>query len=162
MPDELSGYRKLGERDARVRRLWIRGASFHHGVHVHLQALSESLGVAEIQPIGTFSAPEFFRMLAKIAHAFAVAELGLDSFTPYLIPIIVEGDTSNCAQYIGGLQYEEPLGAELHELSFDSHTCDKPEIVSVKIRLLAPLQTPTYYVAVGRSKLTTTSAGGTA
>ena len=87
-------------------------------------------------------------MLAKIAHAFAVAEKGLGSFVPFLTPIICNADTSNSVQYIGGLPQVGPAAAGLHELSFAS--CDCPEIVAVRIRLLAPLETPTYYVAVGR------------
>ncbi len=150
MPDELSGYTTGGERGAVAKHFWIRGASFRDGFKPHLDALAAELNVAAIEPTATFSVPEFFRMLAKIAHAFAVAEKGMDSFSPFLTPIICHVDTSNSAQYIRGLQYTEPLTAELHELSFDSHTCDRPEIVAVRIRLLAALETPTYYVAVGR------------
>lgn len=150
MPDELSGYMTSGERGAAVRQFWIRGASFRNGIMPHLDALAAELNVAEIEPTATFSVPEFFRMLAKIAHAYAVAEKGIGSFSPFLIPMICDADTSNSVQYIGGLQYAEPMTAKLHELSFDSHSCDRPDIVAVRIRLLAALETPTYFVAVGR------------
>lgn len=150
MPDELSGYTTVGERGAATRKLWIRGASFRHGIYTHVERLAAKLKVAAIEPTGTFRGPEFFRMLAKIAHAFTVAETGQASFSPFLAPIIYGSDISNCVQYIGGLQFTEPATTPLHELSFSSHTCNRPGIVAVRIRLLAPLETPTYYVAVGR------------
>jgi hypothetical protein len=150
MPDELSGYTTKGERGAAVRCLWIRGASFRDGILPHLQSLAAELKVAAIEPTATFRAPEFFRMLAKIAHAFAVAEMGLDSFQPFLTPMICDAETSNSVAYIGGLPYSEPATARLHELSFGAHPCHRPETVVVRIRLLAALGTPIYYVAVGR------------
>jgi hypothetical protein len=152
MPDELSGYTTNGVRGAAASQLWIRGASFRDGIIRHVEALAAELKVAAIEPTGTFHAPEFFRMIAKIAHAFAIAEMGADSFAPFLKPIICGRDLSNCVQYIGGLQYTEPVAAAIHQLSFDSHTCNRPDIVAVRIRLLAPLETPTYYVAVGRKR----------
>src|ERR1700730_3648827 len=147
MPDELSGHTTSGERGATVRHLWIRAASFRDGIMPHLAALITELNVADIEPTATFKAPEFFRMLAKVAHAFAVAEMGMGSFQPFLTPMICDADTSNSVQYIGGLQDAEPATAGLHELSLGSRTCDRPDIVAVTIRLLAALETPTYYVA---------------
>jgi hypothetical protein len=142
MPDELSGKTTTGERGAVVRQLWIRAASFRDGIIPHLEALAAELKVAAIEPTGTVSAPEFFRMLAKIAHAFAVAEMGTGSFSPFLSSMICDSDTSNSAQYIGGLQHQEPATTGVHELSFGSHTSDRADIVTVRIRLFAALGTP--------------------
>jgi hypothetical protein len=147
MPDELTGRITQGERGAKVKQLWIRGASFRDGILPHLQALCAELKVYAIEPGSTFSAPEFFRMLAKIAHTFATAELGIGAFVPFLIPTICDSDTSNCVQYIGGLEKTEPASNRLHELSL---SYGRSGIVAVKIRLLAALETPTYFVAVGR------------
>ena len=150
MPDELSGDTTSGERGAAVKNLWIRAASFRDGIMPHLAALIAELNVADIEPTATVRAPEFFRMLAKIAHSFAVAEMRMGSFSPFLTPVICDADTSNSVQYIGGLQHTEPVAGGIHQLSFGSHTCARPDIVAVRIRLLAALETPTYYVAVGR------------
>jgi len=150
MPDELSGYTTLGERGAAARQFWIRGASFRDGIMPHVNALAAELNVAAIEPTGAARVPEFFQMLAKIGHAFAVAEMGLGAFLPFLGPMICDADMSDSAQYIGGLQYTEPAKAGLHEVSFSTHTCVQPDIVGVRIRLLASLETPTYFVAVGR------------
>jgi hypothetical protein len=138
MPDELSGYTTTGERGAAAKHLWIRAASFRDGIMPHLNALSAELNVAAIEPTATFSAPEFFRMLAKIAHAFAVAEMGVGSFLPFLTSLICDADTSHSVQYIGGLRHSEPSTAAIHEIAFGSHTCNRPEIVAVRIRLLVP------------------------
>ena len=149
IPDELSGCATSGERGAAVRHLWVRAASFRDGIIPHLEALATELNVAAIEPTATVRAPEFFRMLAKIAHAFAVAEMGIVSFSPFLTSMICDGDVSNSVQSVGGLRSTEPATVAIHELSFSSHArC--PDIVAVRIRLLAALETPTYYVAVGK------------
>jgi hypothetical protein len=149
-PDELSGQTTVGERGAAVRTFWIRGASFRDGLIPHLEALAAELHVAAIMPTAEGRVPEFFRMIAKIAHAFTVAELGIDSFSPFLKPVICDADTSNSVQWIGGHKHTEPSGAALHDLSFYSDTATPPDLVAVRVRLLALLETPTYLVAVGR------------
>jgi hypothetical protein len=152
MPDELSGYTTSGERGAAARTFWIRGASFRDGLIPHLEALAAELKVAAIEPTATARVPEFVRTVAKIAHAFAVAEIGLDSFRPFLTPMICQAETSNSVQYVGGLMHTEPRTSALHEISFGTHTCIRPDIVGVRIRLFATLETPTYFVAVGQRK----------
>jgi hypothetical protein len=150
MPDELSGFVTVPPRDSATSKLWIRGASFRYGLTSHLEELAAKLNVAQILPTATMEAHQFCLMLAKIAHAYAVAELGLGSFSPFLSQIITSADLSNRAQYIGGLADSEPKSNGLHELSIDSHTCARPNIVAVRLRLLASLEAPTYFLAVGR------------
>ncbi len=150
LPDELSGQTTYGEREAKVRQLWIRAASFRYGIMPHLNSLAARLHVAAIEPTGTFKAPEFFRMLAKIAHAFAIAELGENAFVPFVGSIICKGETSNSVQFIGGSKETEHATSALHEVSFWSIPSAPPETVAVRVRLLSALETPTYYVAVGR------------
>lgn len=152
MPDVLSGSTIPREPVAAARTFWIRGASFRDGLMPHLEALASELKVAAIEPTGTVHVPEFFRMLAKIAHAFAIAELGVDAFTPFLDRMIRVGDMAASPQHIGGLLYTEQAVFGLHEVGFGTHTCDRPDIIAVRIRLLASLETPTYFVAVGQKK----------
>src|SRR5258708_35603336 len=139
MPDELSGHANAGERRAVAQKFWIRGASFRDGILHHLEALAAELNVAAMEPTSTARVSEFLQMLAKIAHAFAIAEMGLDSFSPFLAPIVCKANTSNSLQFIGGLQYTEPAQTALHELSFCTHTWQQPDVVVVRIRLLASL-----------------------
>ena len=42
----------------------------------------------------------FARLLAKIAHTFSIAYLGIDSFTPLLSPLIL-GETDTAAHLVG-------------------------------------------------------------
>lgn len=150
LPDELSGKRTEGERGAKVKTLWIRGASFRHGPTQHIQELAVKLGVAQIEPQATFNAPPFFQMLAKIAHAFAAAELGIDGFEPFLVPMILQEELSNSVQYIGGNPKNQPAGRDLHELALLAALDGVRTTLAVRIRLLSLLETPTYLVAVGR------------
>ena len=152
MPDELTGVTREGDRGAKVQNLWIRGASFRDGVTAHLEKLAAALHVSEIMPTATVSAPDFFRLLAKIAHAFAVAELGLDAFDPYLIPLIRDGATSNSVQYVGGMHHEEPPTPHLNELSLIPRSGRPRDTVTVKVRLLSALGTPSYFIVVGRCR----------
>jgi hypothetical protein len=78
----------------------------------------------------------------------------IEAFLPFLAPMICDADTSDSWRYVGGLQRTEPATAELHKLSFASYPYDRTDIVVVRVRLLAALETPTYYVAVGRRDVT--------
>ncbi|MCH7499413.1 MAG: hypothetical protein IH886_05305 [Nitrospinae bacterium] len=150
MPDALSGYTTSGRRDASAKKFWIRGSGFEKGINEQMQKLAEKYGFCEIFPTGEMFVSEFCLMLAKIAHSYAVAELGVQGFEPVLTKIIRDNDMSDRATYIGGLNYEEPHSPLLHELSFETHTCNKPNLVGVRIRLFAHFDTPTYYVVAGR------------
>jgi hypothetical protein len=91
------------------------------------------------------------RMLAKISHAYAVAELGIEGFNPVLQPIIRGLDTEHLPHYIGGSR-DIPQCLPIHyslALSVTTSTNGKKFIV-VEIRLLSDIQgMPTYRVVVG-------------
>lgn len=150
MPEELTGQPVVGRRDAAAKTFWIRGASGPQGMNAHLESLARQLHVAAIMPTGDFDVPPFCLMLAKIAHSYAVAELGIDGFAPFVAEMITTKDVSNCVQFIGGLMTAEPETQKLHELSFGTPSPVRPDIISVRIRLFACLGAPTYFVAVGR------------
>jgi hypothetical protein len=150
MPELLTGNRgAIGSRGPTTKRLWLRGASPSHIFDAHMENLVAKLGVHSIMPEGAARVPEFCSMLAKIAHSFAVAEAGLDAFEPLLLPILLGEDLSEWALVIGSNETADPPGRRLHELSigFSEHG----NLVVVRIRLLACLGTPTYYVVVGRA-----------
>ena len=149
LPDEISGRVTSGERGAKARKLWIRGASFAYGLTSHLEELAQRLGVAMIEPTATLSVPEFVRMVAKIAHSYAMARLGSDAFIPFLLPIIRDNLTDNAVQYVGGMQSTERAATELHQLGIVTHPSAPRDLVMVRVRMLACLETPTYVVAVG-------------
>jgi hypothetical protein len=92
---------------------------------------------------------DFGRMLAKIAHSYAVAEMGLDSFTPFLCGIITGIKPYLLSHYIGSqlVTTDEPI--DLHEISFDTSGLDQGRYLVVKVRLFAPYKTPRHLVVVG-------------
>lgn len=94
----------------------------------------------------------FGRMLAKIAHSLAVAELGESAFTPYLKNLIRKG-TEGDFKYIGGepVFITQKKSKNFHEVSLGYKRHDKHIYVVCKIRLFAFQNCPTYYVVVGES-----------
>jgi len=120
-----------------------------NGFDVHCRDLAARLGVAEIMPTATADAEPFFRMLAKIAHAFTVAELGSVAFTPFLASLITGGSADEAVQYVGGIERTAGPSGALHQAWIADYPPD-PSLITVRIRVLARLGTPTYVVAVGR------------
>lgn len=148
LPDAVSRRRVDGPRHAAATNYWIRAGSLDGGFSDRCERLAAELGVAEIMPTASSDAEAFFRMLAKIAHAFAFAELGPRAFEPWLLPMIRDGETANARHFVGGLGWTEPPSVELHQVWIASYPPD-PALLTVRIRLLASLETPTYVVAVG-------------
>lgn len=88
----------------------------------------------------------FGRMLAKIAHAFAVAQYGLDGFEP-LLPSIILGNATNTFYYVGGVTETEPRDIEsLHTL--ESRKTQR--FVLAYVRLFEIMGAPAYDIVVGR------------
>lgn len=152
MPDLLTGSVTEGDRGAATSRIWIRGGGFWPDKDAHLQWLCEMLGASEVMPSATVHTEPFCLVLAKIAHAFTVAEMGVGSFDPFLTKMVLERDLSKRADFIGGGRGDEPPSSTLHELDFDQTCSSDGDIIAVQIRLLALLGTPTYHVAVGRRR----------
>lgn len=128
-------------------RLWIRGASPEHDFKQLLQSLTEELGVCSLMPESHAEVTAFCKLLAKIAHAYAIAELGFESVKSVVAPFIVTETLDHCLHYIGSQDSDEPPTDQLHELEVAQRLSDS--LLIVKIRLLAKLGTPTYYVVVG-------------
>jgi hypothetical protein len=101
--------------------------------------------------------PEWFaRMLAKIAHARAVAEYGLDGFDRYLPPIIVGGDTQ-WPHLIGRASIEElrPEPGVGHWVFLYPLLPPNERVFLARIRLFAALGGPIYDVVTGRLSVPT-------
>jgi hypothetical protein len=113
-----------------------------------------------------FHLQDFIRMLAKIAHCYAVAELGLDSLNALLPPLILGHDLTLSQYLVGGTDLQIPapqFGAKernaglytLHQLHLGIRPLfldGKPVgrgLVTATIRLFAIHNTPLYEVVVG-------------
>jgi len=149
IPGELARRSVNGDQAAKCASFWTRAASFQSGIHEHIAMLAQSLNVAAIMPEGRADVDAFVRMLAKIGHAFAVAELEGKNCRPSVIDIIRNAKANKALQFIGGSPHNEPPGSALHEIDL-VYVRQDPTLVLVRIRLFAVLGTPVYFVAAGR------------
>ena len=129
-----------------TRRLWIRGASPSHNFQELLQSLAEELGVHSLMPESKAEIPAFCSLLAKIALSYIAAEIRASAQKSRLAEIAVGGNMNNCLHYIGSAATDEPPSEALHELSLARHTSTGS--ILVRLRLLAKLGTPTYFVVL--------------
>jgi hypothetical protein len=93
----------------------------------------------------------YIRTLAKIAHALAVGERGIDSFSPFLPEFILTGN-GPAAHFIGGTYGAgvPPAEAMLHRLGTEIVSHGGRQLVVARIRLFAYAgATPVYTVVVG-------------
>jgi hypothetical protein len=100
--------------------------------------------------LGAVSVMEFSRMLAKIGHSYAIAELGEQAFRPILSDLIL-GRSTTPSYWVGGDASEEPPTTEplLHRIYLQNCVTSGIEYVLVAIRLFAFAGMPRYHVVVG-------------
>lgn len=147
MPNLITGKKDSKRTGATTDRLWIRGASAYANFDIQMKSLLSKLKVYGVFPESIAQIPEFCQMLAKVAHSYAVAELGYKNFKPFLLGHIVKKELSDCASFIGSLDKDEKATNNIHELSICK---DIKKYIVVRMRFLAKLGTPTYYVVVGK------------
>ena len=96
----------------------------------------------------------FCRMLAKIAHAFMVAEHGPDGFDAFLPPVITDPDfqSRSALKFIGCLPALEPREDGLHMIANGKAQVGDKKFWITKIRLFANLGAPTYIILAGAPK----------
>jgi hypothetical protein len=105
----------------------------------------------EINLTRGLDASEFYRFIAKIAHSFAIAELGF-TFHPYLLNLIELRPPLFASHFIGGHVGENRApGLTLHEIEFSPSLVGPAgdELIMVRIRLFASLGAPDHYAVVG-------------
>lgn len=91
--------------------------------------------------------PLFSRFLAKTAHAYAIAELGIGTFTPLLPEVILERH-DRPVDFVGC--FREPPDETLpHRVQMMYIMLNEVKLVCVQIRLFAKLGAPEYVVVVG-------------
>jgi hypothetical protein len=129
------------------------GAITAKGLHVvsfglSPEAVGRRFGATGIRVTVSQQPVEFAREIAKIAYAYAVAELGLDSFLEaYVVPAIL-GESQDVGRWVGtdpGLA-ERTVGV-IHHLEL---TTNEAGIVGVRVTLFSDSQAPSYLVVVGR------------
>lgn len=116
---------------------------------LYLQVLANRYNAIGCRVTSEIDGKSLSLLLAKIAHSFSIAELGIEKFTPMLTKLIL-GEEDSFSYFIGGKTKSEEETNFLHDLCFDFTTFDNPSLLVVKIRLFANLGAPTYYVVAGR------------
>ncbi len=114
-----------------------------------LESIVRELGVHSVMPESKTEVPAFCSLLTKIAVSYLVAETGLWVLGSPLARIAIGEDLRHCLHFIGSTRTDEPPSGSLNELSHGNHARTGSTIV--RIRLLAKLGTPTYFVAIPRT-----------
>ena len=99
--------------------------------------------------LGKFKPIVFARLLAKIAHAYAIAEMGFGSFRPLVTDLIL-GETDTLSVWVGGDWDIPPATPDgIYELACNIVTAQGKRFVVVTLRLFSFFGTPKYHVVVG-------------
>lgn len=126
---------------------------------VWAQELGQSINKILQRGVSTFASAtmdtvRFAQLLAKIAHGFAVAELGLDGFSPMLPEFILrtfgqKENWPNCYHVVGGDPRDYAADNALHVLGLGMISANGIIYLVVAIRLFANLGAPVFHVVVG-------------
>ncbi|EKS38743.1 hypothetical protein [Afipia clevelandensis] len=119
---------------------------------VDMETLRLKYGLSKIAT-SSLDVHSFNRMLAKIAHSFAMAEQlagRLSQFKPYLVQLILDANgKTNWDMHVGGWLEAVPPSNKLHEIGIERPIERHEKLISVKIRLFANLGAPVYRVIAG-------------
>jgi hypothetical protein len=106
---------------------------------------------------GQYRHSDLCLMLAKIAHSYAVAELGLAELEKYNLPLrkLILEKAASTGHYVGGQPTKDPPAEPglLHKLQIERGDLHGIQFVLVHIRLFAHLGAPQYHVVVGERPL---------
>ncbi|MGR9475939.1 HNH endonuclease [Rhizobium leguminosarum] len=103
--------------------------------------------------VGKVNRLHYLRSLAKMAHAYAAAEVGLDAFTPFLGDIILN-KADDLETYVGDMPGIGPFALDPdHTLQISLGEADGGEAGSylvVRIQLYPSLRSPEHVIVVGK------------
>jgi hypothetical protein len=100
---------------------------------------------ADMQP---FAIGPIARMIAKIAHGVAVAELGLGAFEP-LLPDIIMGRSDHIFHLVGNISKRGRKRIALHRITLEL----EQGFIVANVQLFARLRGPIFQAVVGRPDL---------
>jgi hypothetical protein len=92
----------------------------------------------------------FARLIAKIGFSFAVAESGIDSFTPVITDLTL-GKTTDWNQYVGAGLARVPLNSttELHSIMVENYDARGITYHVATVTLFSRFEAPSYSVVLG-------------
>lgn len=150
IPGLLAGDEQKNSLGPVTDRIWIRGASPFHDFGSLLAKLGRELKVHELQPDSDLDVAAFCRLLAKIAIGYVAALHGASEVPSTLTSMVIENKLEGCRHFIGSSVSDEPAVNRLHDIT--TGTFRPFDVPVVRIRLLAKLGTPTYWVALGKDR----------
>ena len=122
-------------------------------------ALAKNSKARRYGSVSSFNPVLFQRMLAKIGHSFAVAEMGIGAFIPLLPKAIIDEEPWQSNHLVGGYPDEVPPSSYTNEIGLRHRTSvDGRPFIVVQIRLFGNLGAPVYYVVVGLPVLASSTA----
>lgn len=94
----------------------------------------------------------YLRMIAKIAHSFAVAQIGIDGFNADLREIILGHNFDMASFLMGGSRDDIPVRENglSHQVGLGIIPWGPIQFVRVRVRLFARHNSPAYDIIVGR------------
>jgi hypothetical protein len=117
-----------------------------------MERLREKYGIKSwaTNSLDTYS---FGRLLAKIGHGFAVAELGLGGFAPLLTDVILIDKRAEFIRYIGSYGAATPVNAEMamsHSFKLSVEDAGGRSYITCELRLFEAFGAPGYRIVVGQ------------
>jgi hypothetical protein len=136
------------------------GDELYSFIRYRKDELKKFAGPGEEVVIPTVITPvPYARLIAKIAHALAVAMIGYNAFEPYL-PGVILGTDKRHFHFIGSKAVHEPDNAGLHQLSIRhgipnmsliGQPMDLVHVCAI-VRLFCRFGMPEYLAIVGKLK----------
>jgi hypothetical protein len=126
----------------------------------HVTKPNPVIGTYKTIVSGPFNANRWLRMLAKIAHSYAIAELGLSAFKP-LLPKLILGHKSATLELFGCIGDTIPPAEDIgkgithhriHLISAKKSDNSEVEYLVADLRLFANYGSPQYHIVVGSMK----------
>jgi hypothetical protein len=103
--------------------------------------------------LGEVNREHYLRFLAKVAHAYAAAELGPDGFEPFLLDVILKR-SNDLGLYVGDSLGKSPFGenpAHTLQISLGESEGGPPKgCLVVRIQLYPMFNSPSHIIIVGR------------
>ena len=147
-PDILRG--ETPEKDTSTKRFIIRLWGPVEKKDETLRRLASKYGAIDAKTMAVMEGDVLRRLVAKIAHAYAVATLGADSFEPFLPEIILGKSPVPLSRFVGGWDYPHEEKKVLHQVFIDYRAGRDRGLILARVQLFSSLAMPTNYVVVGR------------
>jgi hypothetical protein len=113
--------------------------------------IAKKHGILNSFAMPSLNVMSFYRMIAKIAHSYAIAELGLNKFTPLLRELIL-GDETNTFHLVGSKIGSEntPPSSEPYEIGIEERRVYGITYAVANVRIFATVdKSPIYQAVVG-------------